>query len=211
MFGFMDKNQEKTIESYNNSAKEFMEKIGVLNNYDGSYDYLIETLKENDNILDLACGPAQISRYINNHINVNITGVDLSKEMIKLAKENIPDGKFYKKSIITFKNKKRYDLIIIGFGIPYLNKNQIIECIKNCTSMLKNHGKIYISFMEGNNERFEKKSFGDNNNFYVHYHEKEEIINILEDNGIKIEKEYTSNYNEMDGRITKDIILIGVK
>ncbi|MDR0306236.1 MAG: class I SAM-dependent methyltransferase [Chitinispirillales bacterium] len=207
----LNKNQENTIKSYDISAKEFIEKIALLNNYNNTYDYLIKILKENDNILDLACGPAQISKYIKDRINVNITGVDLSNEMLKIANKNIPDGVFTNESIITYNSKINYNLIIIGFGIPYLNKEQTIKCIQNSITMLKNNGHIYISFMDGNKEGFEKTSFGKDNEFYIYYHKKEEIENILENNGIKIKKKYELKYNEMDGKITKDIILIGEK
>jgi len=207
----MDNNQKVTIESYNKSSKDFMEKIGILNNYNDTYDYLVNLLNENDSVLDLACGPAQISRYLLNKIKVNITGIDLSLEMLKIAKNNIPNGVFIEDSIITYNANIFYKLIIIGFGIPYLNKSQTIQCIENSISLLKNSGYIYISFMDGNKEGFEETSFGGKNKFYIYYHKKEDIENTLEKNGIKIEKEYVIDYKEKDGRITKDIIIIGEK
>ena len=207
----MDKNQKVTIESYNKSSKDFMEKIGILNNYNDTYDYLVNLLNENDSVLDLACGPAQISMYLLNKIKVNITGIDLSLEMLKIAKNNIPNGIFIEDSIITYNTNIFYNLIIIGFGIPYLNKNQTIQCIENSISLLKNSGYIYISFMDGNKDGFEETSFGGKNKFYIYYHKNEDIKNTLEKNGIKIEKEYVIDYKEKDGKITKDIIIIGKK
>jgi SAM-dependent methyltransferase len=207
----MDKNQIDTIIAYNNSAKMFMEKIGSKNNYNGTYDFIINKLKINDNILDLACGCGQISKYIKDKINVNITGVDLSQEMLKLAKNNLPNGLFIEDSIITFKTNTIFDLIIIGFGIPYLNKIQVAQCIENSISLLKINGYIYLSFMDGNKEGFEKTSFGGENNFYIFYHKKEDINKILIENKMEIEEEYILDYEEPDGRITKDVIVIGKK
>jgi ubiquinone/menaquinone biosynthesis C-methylase UbiE len=207
----MDIKQKETIEAYDNSAKDFFEKIGSIKNYDPTYDYLVEKLKEHNNVLDLACGPCQIGKYIKEKINVNITGVDLSREMLKIAQNNIPDGIFLEGSIVTFKNNIFYDLVIIGFGIPYLNKEQLKKCIKNSVSLLKIKGCLYISFMDGNKEGFEKTSFGGNNKYYIYYHEKEMVRKILIENRIHIEKEYILDYKESDGRITKDVIYIGVK
>jgi len=207
----MDKNQKDTIEAYNNSAKEFMKKHGALTNYNNTYDYLLNILKENDNILDLACGPSNISRYIRYKINVNVTGLDLATEMLKIAKNNIPDGLYIEDSIITFKSNTFYDLIIIGFGLPYLNNAQAIQCIENSISLLKMNGYIYISFMEGDKEGFEKTSFGGENNFYIFYHKRDEIKNILIRNGIELKEEFVIDYKEKDGSITKDIIIIGTK
>ena len=210
-YAILEEKQIDTIKAYNNSAKEFMEKIGLIKNYNETYDYLVEKLSENNDILDLACGPAQISKYIREKINVNIFGVDLSREMLKLAKINIPDGIFYEDSIITFKTNIFFDVLIIGFGIPYLDNEQVKLCIKNSISLLKEKGYIYLSFMEGESQGFEKTSFGGNNNFYIFYHKKNEIEKILKENNIKIEKEFILDYNESNERITKDIILIGKK
>ncbi len=207
----MDNNQINTIKSYDNSANEFMEKIGSLNNYNETYDFLVKLVNKGDNILDLACGPAQISKYIYDRANVNITGVDLSKEMLKIAKKNIPNGEFIQDSIIDYNGKSDYDLIIIGFGLPFLNNEQVKECIKNSVLLLKTNRYIYISFMEGNKQGFEETSFGGENKFYVYYHNENEMQNIMENNGIELMKKYELNYKEKDGKITKDIILIGKK
>jgi SAM-dependent methyltransferase len=150
----MDIKQKETIEAYNNSAKDFMKKMGTIKNYNTPYKYLLEKLKENNNVLDLACGPCQIGKYIREKINVNITGVDLSREMLKIAENNIPDGVFIEDSIITFKNTIFYDMVIIGFGIPYLNEKQVEKCIENSISLLKVKGYMYVSFMDGNKEGF---------------------------------------------------------
>ena len=203
--------QEDTIESYNNSAKDFSEKTGSLTIYNITYDYLIKLINENDNILDLACGSGQISKYIKERINVNITGIDLSAEMLKIAKENIPDGTFIEDSIITFKSDILYDFIIIGFGIPYLNKEQTIQCIENSISLLKKNGHIYLSFMDGDSEGSEKTSFGGDNNFYIYYHKNEEIKEILLKNRMEIKTEYNIEYKEADGRMIHDVILITEK
>jgi len=90
-----------------------------------------------------------------------------------------------------------------------MDKNQTIQCIKNSALMLIDNGYIYISFIDGDNEGFEKTSFGGENKFYIYYYKKENIKNIIEDNRIEIIHEYAIDYNEKDGRITKDIILIG--
>ena len=207
----MNMNQIQTIEAYNEIADKFYDKIGVLSNYNFTYDYLIKHLKENDHILDLACGPAQISKYIKDKINVKITGIDLSREMLNIAAKFIPDGNFIKDSIITYRTNIQFDLIIIGFGISYLDSEQTKQCLENCIAMLKNDGYIYISFMEGNTEGFEKTSFGENREFYMYYHEKDRIKRLLKDNKVEITEECTIDYKEQDGRITKDIILTGAK
>lgn len=117
-----------------------------MNYYNHIYDFLLEYLDENSEILDLACGPANISSYLKNKIDCKITGMDLSGEMLKIAQQNIPDGIFIKQSIIDFKLSEKFKLIVNGFGLPYLNIDQIIKSMQNSYNCLKSNGKMaYIS------------------------------------------------------------------
>ena len=207
----MNESQLNTIESYNRSAGQFFERIAKLPNYNHTYDVLIEKLNNNDCVLDLACGPAQISKYIMNKKHVNITGVDLSDKMLQIAQKELPSGNFYKDSIITFTNHCKYHAVIIGFGIPYLDKTQTEECIKNAIENIIDNYYLYISFMDGKGCRVEKTSFGGDNDFTIYYYKKDEIEYLLEKYNMKIIKDFELDYQEKDGSISKDIILIGQK
>ena len=207
----MNKLQLNTIESYNKAADKFAETIAKLPNYNHTYDFLIGKLHDNDFILDLACGPGQISKYILSKKNVSVTGVDLSDKMLQIAQNELPSGKFYKKSIINFSNKCKYHAVIIGFGIPYLDETQTKECLKNAVDNIIDNHYLYISFMDGNDFRVEKTSFGGDNDFAIYYHKKDEIKNLLRKYNIKVIQEYELDYQEKDGHISKDIILIGQK
>lgn len=207
----MNKLQLETIESYNAKANEFQRTIGKLQNYNHTYDFLIEKLSPGDEVLDLACGPAQISKYISSKIDVKITGVDLSDKMLEIAKKEIPHGQFYKESIINFSNNKKYNLVIIGFGIPYLTTEQTQECISNAVKNMCNNSYFYMSFMHGNGCKLEKTSFGGEYDFLIYYHNKNEIKEFISENSMEIIQEYELDYSEKDGTISKDIVFIARK
>ena len=207
----MKKNQFETITAYDRSAGDFEKSIAQLNNYNITYDYLSNLLQDNYNILDLACGPANISKYLLKKNKLNITGFDLSEEMLKIAKINIPDGNFFKKSIIDFNINDKFEAVIIGFGLPYLNQDQLSSCIKNSYKALRGNGIIYISFMDGDKEGFEKPSFNKNIKIYLYYHKKEKIIDLLRKTGFSILKTWKIDYLEENGNITDDIIIISQK
>ena len=203
--------QWKTIDSYNKSAHKFDSTIAQLTNYDNTYDYLIDLLQDGDEVLDLACGSGKISRYISNKMRVNITGVDLSDEMMQLAKKHLKDAVFYKESIIDFKRKDKYHAVIIGFGIPYLDKGQVEKCLQNAVENTLEDKYLYISFMNGNGSRLEKTSFGGACDFLLHYYEKDVVKLILINQNTTIIKEFELEYKEQDGSVTKDIVLIAKK
>ena len=53
------KQQAKTIESWNRTAKAFNDTIASLDNYDHTYQFVCDRLHDGDAVLDLACGPGQ--------------------------------------------------------------------------------------------------------------------------------------------------------
>ena len=204
----MNERQQQTIESYNKSAGTFADSIATLKNYHHTYDYLIQCLPENSDILDLACGPAQISQYLRERMRVNIVGVDLSHEMLKIAQTAIPDGEFVQHSIVDYHDHNTYDAVIIGFGLPFLDHEQMERCLENACHQIKHEKYLYVSFMHGNHSKIEKTSFGGDNEFLVFYHHKDAVKNILAKNRMRVVQEFALDYHEPDGSVTTDIVYI---
>lgn len=205
----------ETIQSYDNSVEGFCKAIAKLTNYNETYDELVANIKDGATILELASGPAQISSYILNSKKAFVTCVDLSKGMLAAAektlraKENCLGADFYPGNIVDFSNSKKFNAVILGFGIPYLDSEQAAQCIKNAAENLTaENGIFYLSFMEGTKCGFEKTSFGGSNNFFIHYHKKEDIQKFLESSGFAIEQTWALPYTESDGSITTDRIFI---
>lgn len=224
----MTENQKITIQSYNNVAEVYAQKHAFLTNYNESYDEFASFIPKGGEVLDLACGPAQISLYLANKVlGLKITGVDLSSGMLKEARKNIPNGSFFEASIIDFDGKTccghLFDAAVLGFGIPYLSTEETKKCLLNTGNNLKDGGVFYLNFMdvrtdsEGNRPesaevvQMEKVSFGGDNLFEIHYHNKEVVARYMKEAGFKIVKTYELPYTEMDGSITTDVVYIAKK
>jgi ubiquinone/menaquinone biosynthesis C-methylase UbiE len=204
----MDANQQHTIHAYNKSAGQFTDTIAKLANYDHTYDFISSMLPENAHVLDLACGPANISSYLLKKKILDITGYDLSEGMLEIARKSIPNGNFVMHSIINFHVDKQFDLVLLGFGLPYLNSMQAESCIRHCYEALKPGGLFYLSFMDGDKEGFESTSFNPGDKFYIFYHHTEAISNLLKDSGFNIIKSWLLDYRESNGSITTDAVLV---
>jgi predicted TPR repeat methyltransferase len=204
----LNKFQIRSIEAFNNSAEKYANTIGCLENYNHCYDAMISLMNNNDRILDLACGPGNVSKYIRSKRNVIITGYDLAESMLILAKKNVPDAEFIQQSIVEFEDFNKYDWIINAFGFPFLDKVQRKNSLKCCSKAIKNDGFLYLSFMDGTKEGFEKPFFTENQEIYFYYHNKHEVLDELKMNGFELINEWEQDFDEGNGVVLKDVVLI---
>jgi len=91
----MDK-YDITIATYNKCAVAFQDKFMAMDLYHDSYDRLCERIETlNPRILEIGCGPGNITRYLlSKRPDFDILATDLAEKMIELASVNAPQAKF---------------------------------------------------------------------------------------------------------------------
>lgn len=176
---------------FNKYAETYEERFMDVSMYSESLDFLLNEINNKSaSILDVACGPANISKYlITRNSNLEIDGIDLSENMIALAKKNIPNGNF---SICDarkiFSLQKKYNIIISGFCFPYLTKEEVIQFIAEASKCLHLGGLLFLSTMEKpySESGLQKGSKGDE--IMMHFHEKEYLSAALFANNFDVIK-----------------------
>ena len=104
----------------------------------------IMDIKKSDKILDIACGQGFFTRELSK-LGADISGVDISKELIEKAKNNSSEKiKYFISSSdrLTFSEDNAFDKIVIVLALQNIEK--IKETIKECNRVLKTKGKMYI-------------------------------------------------------------------
>ena len=168
----MDTYQE-TFDTWNKVANLYQDKFMDLDLYDDTYDAFCEEVNiENAAILEIGCGPGNITRYLTNkRSDFRIEGIDISPNMIELAKANNPTADFKVMDCREINRlQRKFDGIICGFCIPYLSEFDSSKLVKDCGNLLKEKGVLYISFVEGDyiKSGFQTGSSGDRTFFYFH-------------------------------------------
>lgn len=100
-------------------------------------------------ILDLGSGPGELmGEILQLDPNVDITGLDLSEEMLKESKKKNPSANHIHMDVSDLHSlNKSYDLIISSHSLPYWkNPNKVMKDLYN---ILKPNGKIIIGFASG--------------------------------------------------------------
>jgi len=142
------KNKKDNNTSWSNVAKWYDGLIEDSENY--QKDLILPNLirlmniNKDDNILDVACGQGFFVREFSK-ISKNVIGVDISKELIIMAKEHSINNEKYLVSPshnLSFFESDSIDKISIILAIQNIEK--VSETLRECKRVLKDNGKLYI-------------------------------------------------------------------
>lgn len=192
-------------------AESYQERFMDVSMYSKSLDFLGDEIKiYNAEVLDVACGPGNISKYLlNRKPDLKITGVDLAPKMIELAQINNPTANYQLLDARNILNLgKKFDVVVFGFAYPYFNKQEVKQSIDDARNILNSNGLIYISTMEDDysNSKIEKTSKGDD--MMMYYHEEKYLRQFLEQNNFKVLFVDRVNTTMTNGKEVVDLSII---
>ena len=201
------------VDIFNKLANGYQDKFMDVSLYHDSLDIFCDNIKkENATVLELACGPGNITKYLlEKRPDLEILGTDLAPNMIELAKINNTTAEF---QLLDFRDieslNKKFDAIMCGFGLPYLSKEEAIQFIKDSNQQLNDNGVLYISTMEDDNTKSGFKTGSTGYTIYQNFHQADYLSATLEENGFNIihldRMEYIHNEEK-----TTDLIIIATK
>lgn len=131
----MAKNESKNVfKVYNKIANWFAENRCVDLIEQNYLEALISEIKSNADVLDIGCGTGKpILEYLLNK-NLNIIGVDASKEMLTIARNNFPTTEFVLEDMRKLALNKKFDAIIAWhsfFHLPAADQPKMFEIFES--------------------------------------------------------------------------------
>lgn len=107
---------------------------------------LIKTvaLKDGDNILDVACGNGYLLGELSKKASINAYGVDISENMIAVAKKRHPDGVFTVNPCVPlcFKDASM-DVITVSCAFHHFEEPQAFA--RECMRVLTKNGRVFMA------------------------------------------------------------------
>ncbi len=208
-------NYKVTFETWNNVAEMYRDKFMDLDLYNDTYDNFCERIKkQNAKILEIGCGPGNITKYIlSKRPDLKITAIDIAPNMLKLAKEINPTAEF---KLMDCRNvdtiEEKFDAVMCGFCLPYLSKADCAKLIKDCSELLSAGGTFYFSAIEDNYSKsnFETSSDG-KHKMFIYYHEANYLQEMLEQNSFEKVNLQRKQYSKPNGTNSTHIIFITTK
>lgn len=125
----MDRYKE-TFETWNKVAKLYQDTFMKLDLYNDTYDDFCSAVSKADaSILEIGCGPGNITKYLSNkRADFKIEGIDISPNMVALAKANNLTHHF---SVMDSREidqlQLKYDGIVIGFAFLIFQKRIVLS------------------------------------------------------------------------------------
>lgn len=172
------------VDTYNKIAQEYDKEFG--NDYsDTPYVDKFLNYLEGKKVLDIGCGVGNLTKYIMDK-GFNIEGIDLSKEMLNIAKRKYSDIKFYEMNMKEITLGKKYDGIMLAYSLFHLTKKEVIEVLPKYYDLLNSNGKILLILQYGQGERIVDEPLKEGLKIFINYYSQDEIIEILKNNSFKI-------------------------
>ena len=209
-------NFDVSVQRFDEFAAEYAQRFLDMNSYSDSIERFCELIGPNEpKILELACGPGNVTRLLKLRFpESRIMAVDLAPKMIEIAQKTLPDVDFRVMDVRKISSLPEvFDAIMCSFCLPFLSNTDAAKLIADCANKLGPGGVLYVSTMEGNEERagFETTSFSGDAEIYFNYHRQADLEQAFMQSGFEVRQVKLQDYIEPDGSATTDMIFIAVK
>jgi len=137
------------MNKYLESCKtEFWQKV-----FDVELRYLLSELRDVKDVLSVGCGPAIIEARLAEH-GFNVTGLDISKEALNQAPDNIRTVAGSAENV-NFADSS-FDAVIYIASLQFIEKYK--EAIKQTVRLLRAGGKLLVMLLNPESEFFKEKA-----------------------------------------------------
>jgi len=130
---------------YNDIAFQFSQ---TRKNWWESLSFVKKYINKNDQLLDFGCGNGRLLEFIyGENLKVNYTGIDISKELIEIAKGHYGNEKFsvIEKEGKTFFRKGQFDTIMSIAVFHHFTPNMAENALKEMRKILKKDGVVIVT------------------------------------------------------------------
>lgn len=184
--------KQQTVDTYNKSASSLAEKFDSIGaraeNIDEAFSFIT---KANPKVLEIGCANGRDAKEILKHTS-DYLGIDISEELIRIAKQNMPKAKFEVADIENYDFPQSVDTILAFASLIHSDKENLKAILDKVYSSLNEGGIIYISMKQG---KYKKLTQEDKFGIRTYYYYTPEDIRDIVGKKFKILKEKMQDFN----------------
>lgn len=180
-----------TLKTTDLLAEEFYKRYNDKKNMEEHRSRFVNLIK-GKKILDVGCGTGRDCREFSK-LGFEVDGIDVSEEMLKFAKKEVPNAHLYQMSMENLTSDRKYNGIWVCSSLYHIKKKDVFDILKSFYKILEEEGLLFITVKEGVGQGYSKRDyFGNLKKFYAFY-KYYELIRLLEGANFDVflmEKEY---------------------
>ena len=145
-----------------------------------------ESLEGKGLVADLGCGPGHVSKYLSER-GVEVCGIDLSPEMIRVAREMSPDLDFRVGDMLALDlSSESLAGIVAFYSIVHFDSRGIDTAFKECSRVLSHGGLMLVAFHIGDEIIHADDLFGQPVTLDFRFHQPTNVVNALQSNHFSV-------------------------
>lgn len=149
-------------------------------------DKFINKISQGAKILDIGCGPGTFTKYLREK-GFDVQGIDLSEEMIKIARRKIPDVDFKLMDMRKLEfEENSFDALLAAYSLIHIPSEEIPHTLKGFFKILKPGGSIMIIAQGGEADRIVDEPLMKGERVFINFFTKERLANFLKDVGFNV-------------------------
>jgi SAM-dependent methyltransferase len=112
-------------------------------------------------VCELGCGPGQVARYLKDR-GVDMCGVDLSPEMVRVAARLNPDISFSQGDMLALDfPDESLAAIVLFYSIIHIHREAVTRAFQEMNRVLTPNGKLFLAFHGGEGELHRDEWYGE--------------------------------------------------
>lgn len=191
-------------------AEAYALKYADVGRYKSSLDRFLDLLPMDARVLELACGPGNVTRYlVDQRPDLRILATDLAPEMLVVARRSVPEVVH---ELMDMREVGRmapaFHGIVCAFGLPYLDQQAAARFIRDAASVLLPGGALYLSTMEDDPSKSGWEGPSEDRQILMNYHSGGDLDAILCAAGLVPEVTERASYTSPPGKAVTDLMLV---
>ncbi|MBI4919368.1 class I SAM-dependent methyltransferase [archaeon] len=135
--------------AYDILAKLYKTKVKSAEHDHRFIEKFLSLLEPKQEILDMGAGTGELSyEMVKKHL-LKVTAIDLSKKMVRMAKNHYPELNIQQMDMRDLKfSPKSFNAVFVNYSLIHIPEPEVIKVLKQIHKVLKPKGYVYFSLQE---------------------------------------------------------------
>ena len=136
-------------------------------------------------VCELGCGPGQVARYLKDR-GVNMRGIDLSPEMVRVARRLNPDIPFEQGDMMSLDQADdSLAAIVLFYAIIHIKREDVVRALQEMNRVLTPGGKLFLACHAGEGELHRDEWYGESVSIDFRLFQRVEMSSYLAGTGFE--------------------------